>query len=165
MRKHLLLTLFMCIATLPLLGACSSDGISENIPPEGMEIPEDETDEKTVEVKMTVGQTVITATLNDSGTTREFVATLPRTMAMSRYDDREYYGKVGIPLTEDGERIESYVNGDVTYFTTGGSFAIFFDKDHESRQSGLIRMGRVTSDLNAFHDLENNIEVRIEVSE
>lgn len=152
----------MCFAAIPLLGACGSDGVSEITPPTEVETPGEDTGERTVDINMTVGETVITATLNDSGTTREFVATLPRTMTLSRYGDREYYGRIGTSLPEDGEKIESFVNGDVTYFTTGGSFAIFFDKDNESRQSGLIRMGRITSDLNVFHDLGNSIEVRIE---
>lgn len=164
MAKHLIIALVMCFLAF-LLGACSSDDALENTPLQETEKPEEDIDGETVGIKMTVGSTVITATLNDSGTTKAFVASLPRTMTMNRYDDREYYGRIGTPLPEDGERIETFVNGDVTYFTTGGSFAIFFDKDNESRQSGLIRMGRITSDLNVFHDFEDDIEVRIEVNE
>lgn len=164
MVKHLIIALVMCFLTFPL-EACSSDGALEDPLLQEPEKPEEDIDGKTVEIKMTIGKTVITATLNDSGTTKAFVASLPRTMTMNRYDDREYYGRIGTPLPEDGERVETFVNGDITYFTTGGSFAIFFDKDNESRQSGLIRMGRITSDLNVFHDFEDNIEVRIEVNE
>lgn len=116
-------------------------------------------------ITLTVGDTVLTAELEDSQTTRDFLATLPRTMSMNRYDDREYYGKVGTALSEVGTAISDYANGDVTYYVPGGSFAIFFGKADSSSQSGLIRMGRMTSDLTLFDSLPDEAEVRIELAE
>jgi len=114
-------------------------------------------------ISMTVGDVVISATLEDSETTREFIATLPRTISMTRYDDREYYGKVGKRLSEDGPQIPDYSDGDITYYVPGGSFAVFFDKEEESSLSGLIRMGRVESDLSVFSGLAHNVDMRIAV--
>lgn len=78
---------------------------------------------------MSVGDAVISAILEDNETPREFVATLPWTMSMTHYDDREYYGKVG------------------------------------RRLSGLIRMGRILSDLSLFSGLPHNMEMRITIEE
>lgn len=139
MEKYLIIALVMCFLTFPL-GACSSDSTLEDSQLQEAKKSEEDINAETVEIKMTIGSTVITATFDDSGATKAFVAFLPRTMTMNRYNDREYYGRIGKPLPEDGERIDTFVNGDVTYFATGGSFAIFFDKDNESRQSGLIKM-------------------------
>lgn len=117
---------------------------------------------ETVEITMTVGDTVVTAELSDSETTRAFLETLPRTLAMNRYGDREYYGRIE-GITENGESIEDFENGDVTYYPAGPSFAVFFDKADTSNQSGLIRMGKITSDLSVFNELEDMVEMRIEI--
>lgn len=57
--------------------------------------------------------------------------TLPRTLTMNRYDDRGYYGRIE-SITEDGEAIADFENGDVTYYPAGPSFAVFFDGEDRS---------------------------------
>lgn len=120
---------------------------------------------QTVNIKMTVGQTTITATLDNSPTTADFIKTLPRTMTMNRYGDREYYGKMGTAISTEGEKIDDYHDGDVTYYPSGGSYAIFFAGENKSSQPGLIRMGKITSSLEDFNKLGNRIEMKIEISE
>ena len=46
----------------------------------------------------------------------------------------------------------------------GPSFAVFFDGAERSSQSGLIRMGKVTSPLSVFEELGETIEITIEVA-
>ncbi len=116
------------------------------------------------EITMSVGDTVITAELSDSETTRAFLETLPRTLTMNRYGDREYYGRIEA-ITENGEAIPDFENGDVTYYPNGSSFAIFFDGEESSDQGGLIRMGRITSDLSVFDALDETAEILIEIAE
>ena len=53
----------------------------------------EDTSAETTEITMTAGDTVISAILDNSETTQEFLSTLPRTIEMNRYDDREYYGR------------------------------------------------------------------------
>lgn len=113
-------------------------------------------------IRLTAGAAVIEAVLDGSRTSQDFLKTLPRTMTMTRYGDREFYGKLGSALSNDGEKIETFQNGDVTYYEPGGSFAIFYDKEKTSSQSGLIRMGKITSDLAEFGKLGDTAEVRIE---
>lgn len=119
---------------------------------------------ETAEITMTVGNTVITAELSDSETVRAFLETLPRTFTMNRYGDREYYGRMET-ITENGESIADFENGDVTYYPAGPSFAVFFAGEESSNQGGLIRMGKITSDLSAFDALEDTVEMRIEIQE
>lgn len=119
---------------------------------------------QTVNIKMTVGQVTITATLDNSRTTSDFLKTLPRTMTMNRYDDREYYGKMESAISTEGEKIDDYHDGDVTYYPAGGSFAIFFADENKSSQLGLIRMGKITSSLEDFNKLGNRIEMKIDLS-
>ena len=119
---------------------------------------------ETTEITMTAGDTVISAILDDSETTQEFLSTLPRTIEMNRYDDREYYGRIEA-ISENGESITDFEDGDVTYYPAGPSFAVFFDGAERSSQSGLVRMGKVKGELSAFESLENSVEVTIEIAE
>ena len=124
----------------------------------------EETALETTEITMTVGDTVITAELTDSETTRAFLETLPRTLTMNRYGDREYYGRME-EITENGEAISDFSNGDVTYYPAGPSFAVFFSGEEASNQGGLIRMGKITSDLSVFDTFDESIEVYIEAQD
>lgn len=117
----------------------------------------------TIDIILTAGDTVITATLDNSETTSEFLATLPRTLTMNRYGDREYYGRIEA-ISENGETIADFENGDVTYYPAGPSFAIFFAGEDRSDQSGLIRIGKITSDLSVFDTLGESVEIQIELT-
>lgn len=79
-------------------------------------------------ITITSGTTVITATLNDSQTTKEFIEMLPLTIGMTRFYDREYAGGLGQALSEEGEELADFSNGDVTYYTAGQSLAIFLHR-------------------------------------
>ena len=118
----------------------------------------------TAKVRMLFGETEITAVLDDSETSKAFLEQLPLTLNMLRYADREYYSAID-PLPEEGEWIPDYENGDVTYYAAGKSLAIFFGNEENSNQAGLIRMGRITSDLSLFADMSNSVTVTIEIAE
>lgn len=120
--------------------------------------------QEAIDISMTVGDTVITAALDNSETTQAFLATLPRTLTMNHYGGREYYGRIEA-LPESGETMADFENGDVTYYPAGPSFAIFFAGEDSSSQGGLIRMGKITSDLSVFEALGNSVEIHIEVAE
>lgn len=126
------------------------------------------TDSKTqseqTEIELAFGDTVMTAVLDDSKTSRAFIRMLPLTLTMNRYADREYYAALG-ELPENGAAIDDFENGDVTYYTDGKSLAIFFDNADTSSQDGLIRMGRIASDLSLFDTVGENEEVTISLSE
>lgn len=107
---------------------------------------------------------IVTASLDNSETSRAFIEMLPMTIEMSRYADREYYASIG-DLPENGEAIEDYENGDVTYFTSGRSLAIFFGDAENSSQSNLIRMGKITSDLSQFDSIGDNASVTISLAD
>ncbi len=126
--------------------------------------PNDPERSETTNITLTSGDVVITATLDNSETTQAFLATLPRTISMNNYADREYYGRIEA-LPENGEDISDYENGDVTYYPAGPSFAIFFANSDSSNQSGLIRMGKITSDLSMFSSLGGTAEILIEISD
>lgn len=117
-------------------------------------------------INIAIGETVATAELNDSETSRDFIALLPLTLNMTRFYDREYAGSLSpAELSQNGEAIDDFENGDVTYYIAGNALAIFFDKADESDQGGLIRMGKITSDLSEIINMSGNAEVTITLSE
>lgn len=135
-------------------------------PPDGAESIEEARDDMseaaTTDIILTIDDITISATLDNSETTQEFLASLPRTLTMNRYGNREYYGRIS-PISENGERIDDFENGDVTYYPAGPSFAVFFAGDDRSSQGGLIRMGKITSDLSVFGTLDDTMEVQIDL--
>ena len=78
--------------------------------------------------------------------------------------DREYFAAIG-DLPENGQAIDDFENGDLTYYTAGKSLAIFFGNADNSSQSDLIRMGKITSDLSLFDEIGDNVTVTIAVAE
>lgn len=116
------------------------------------------------EITLQFGDTAVTATMDDSETTKAFLNMLPMTITMDRYAEREYY--TAIPeLPEKGEAIPDFENGDITYYTAGKSLAIFFANADSSNQGDLIRMGRITSDLSLFDTMGRNVSVTISLKE
>ena len=116
-----------------------------------------------IKANLTSDNTTIKFAIDDcSQTAKDFLSILPLSLKMNNYDGREFYGVIK-PLSEDGPTIPTFKNGDVTYYTTGKSLAIFFGKDNQSQQTDLIKIGEVISDLNEFKKLGQSADVKIEV--
>lgn len=121
-------------------------------------------EEEAAHITMIIGDKIITACLNDSRTSQDFIASLPATMKMTRWGEREYYGKVGAALSVEGQRQSGFANGDVAYWAPGGSFAIFFNETANQNISDLIVMGKITSNLETFDTLGESVVMRIETT-
>ena len=146
------------------LAACgNAERRKPSAPERALNVTGSETQAEQTEIALAFGDTVMTAVLDDNETSRAFIKMLPLTLTMNRYADREYYAALG-ELPESGEAIEDYENGDVTYYTDGKSLAIFFGNADASSQNGLIRMGRITSDLSLFDTAGERAEVTISLS-
>ena len=115
-------------------------------------------------VTIKAGNKLITATLDDSPTAKDLVKSLPLTISMKRWGDREYYGKLREPLSDQGRKQSGFENGDVAYWVPGGSFAIFFDDKVNPDISNLIVFGKISSDLKVFDTLGESLEMRIELA-
>lgn len=180
-RKNGLLAilLFMCVLSAVLTGCgapaeTSGKPSGETEPVSGQEsvtestpVPEPDdvaAEAEATEIILDFGGTRVTAVLDNSETTQAFIGRLPLTISMNRYADREYYAAIP-ELPENGEDIPDFENGDITYYTAGKSLAVFFGNAESSSQGDLIRMGRITSDLDAFNDMADTLEVTISLAE
>ena len=115
-------------------------------------------------IEIRAGNALISATLDDSPTSRDFVKSLPLTISMKRWGDREYYGKVREPLSDRGRKQNGFANGDVAYWPRGGSFAIFFNNKVNPVISDLIVFGKISTDLKVFDAMDESLEMRIELA-
>lgn len=111
-------------------------------------------------ITLTIGTTVLTAEVEDNPAAQAFLDTLPRTLTMNRYSDREYYADIGNFPSEEGVET-TFQNGDISYYLPSGSIAFFFAKEGDTVPGGLIRMARLTDDYRVLETLGETIEASI----
>jgi hypothetical protein len=96
----------------------------------------------TMKIKMTFGDQMMTATLYDNASARDFFSMLPLDLQIDDYADNEKISYLPRKLTEAGSG--PFANeraGDVCYYAPWGNLALFHGGYRYSR--GLIRLGRL----------------------
>jgi hypothetical protein len=102
-----------------------------------------------VKIRLRVNGEVVTATIIDNATARDFVALLPMTVTLEDYSQTEKINYLPTRLSTVGAPagIDPSV-GDITYYAPWGNLAIFYKDFGFSR--GLIRLGRIDSGIEAL---------------
>ena len=97
-------------------------------------------------IKMTIAGQIITATLEDSHSARDFFTMLPLTLPLEDYADTDKIAYLPRKLTTLGapKGIDPNV-GDLAYYAPWGNLAIFYRDFGYS--TGLIKLGRIESGL------------------
>ncbi len=104
-----------------------------------------------MKLKLSVDGKVVTATLTDSGTTRDFVSLLPLTLTMNDLFKREKFGHQPRALSVQGEGARTYEVADVVYWPPGPDVAVFYRHDGQKIPApGITVLGRVDSGVEAF---------------
>ncbi|PKQ78853.1 cyclophilin [Aeromonas sobria] len=93
-------------------------------------------------IKMTIAGQIITATLEESLSARDFFAMLPLTLPLEDYASTEKIAYLPRKLTT--QDADPGV-GDITYYAPWGNLAIFYRDFGYS--TGLIKLGRIGSGL------------------
>ncbi len=106
---------------------------------------------------------VLTATLIDSKTTRDFVSLLPLTLKMNDLFRREKFVHLPRAISEEGKRTHTYEIGQVVYWSPGPDVAIYYRSDGEKIPNpGIIVIGKVDSGVTAL-DVAGSVKVTIEL--
>jgi hypothetical protein len=114
-----------------------------------------------MKIRITLEDAVITATLTDSQTTRDFVSLLPSTLTLEDYAGTEKISYLPQKLsTEDASPGSDPAIGDITYYAPWGNLAIFY-RDF-GYASGLVILGKMDSNVEAL-DVPGPIEATIEL--
>lgn len=95
-----------------------------------------------MKIRLTLGDRVLTATLADSASTRDFVSLLPLRLTLEDYAATEKIAPLPRKLNTRGAPagIDPTV-GDITYYAPWGNLALFHRDFGYS--TGLVRLGRL----------------------
>lgn len=111
-------------------------------------------------ITITAGNQKITATLNDTAVARDFEEMLPITLPWFRNAEIEYISELSGPLTETGPFYTDVQPGDIVYYNPRDSITIIYEET--SSVPTLTKMGEITSDLEVFRNLPDDVDMRIE---
>jgi hypothetical protein len=116
-----------------------------------------------MKIRMNVGGTVITATLDDNETSRDFVSLLPLTLTLTDYAATEKISDLPRRLSTQGAPSGSDPSvGEISYYAPWGNLALFHrDAPYAS---GLVRLGRIDGNLDALRQT-GSLNAKIELVE
>ena len=116
-----------------------------------------------MQIRLTVKERVLTATLLDSETTREFVSLLPLTLAMNDLFGREKFAHLPRAISERGKRTRTYETGQVVYWSPGPDVAIYYKQGAEAiPDPGIIVIGTIDAGVETLN-VPGSIKVKIEL--
>jgi hypothetical protein len=103
-----------------------------------------------MKIRIKIGQKVVTATLNDSQTVRDFVSLLPLTLTLEDYAKTEKISYLPRKLSTKGAPAGSDPSiGDIAYYAPWGNLAIFYKAGRYS--NGLVILGKIDGEREAFN--------------
>src|SRR5262249_1613272 len=93
----------------------------------------------------------VTATLEDSVASRDFVSLLPLSIEMKDLAHREKTGTIPRTISEEGRRTFDCDVADVVYWPPGPHVAVFYGQTaHPLPQPGAIRLGALDAGAELF---------------
>jgi hypothetical protein len=113
-------------------------------------------------VIITAGGQTFEATINGSQVSRDFLSTLPTTLSWERNAGIEHITELDAPMTESGPSYTTVEAGDIVYYNPMDSITIIYAPT--SSVPTLTKMGEVNSDLAAFENLPDAVDMRIELA-
>ncbi|MCD8090402.1 MAG: hypothetical protein LUD81_07255 [Clostridiales bacterium] len=168
-----LLTLIVFTASLTACGKNEVEVLRANINADvsesgteeaatGTEKKELETDSE-INVKITVGDTVLYAVMENNVTTQAIIEQMPLTLPMTDLYGREMcyrYGAYALPTDE--LRSNSYEIGDIAYWPPGGSLVILYEQNGERFERQ--HLGHIDSGVEIFKNT-GDTDVTFELAE
>ena len=119
-------------------------------------------------IKITIGDIVLDGVIYDTALAQEIKEYFPLTFSMSGFGGREFYGGVDFYPAEENlvGGGNTFNNGDITYCEAHHNMAIFYAQtDNPVLSVDVIPIGRVTSDLSIFENLDSREEITFSLAE
>ena len=105
-----------------------------------------------MKIRLRIDNKVLTATLADNKTARDFVSLLPLTLTMNDLFGREKFGHLPRAISEEGKRTHTYEIGEIAYWSPGPDVAIYYRNDGEKiPDPGIIVIGKIDSGVEALN--------------
>ena len=132
-------------------------------PSEETDAEQEESDMEGYTIKMTVGDTELTAVLEDNSTTQALVEQMPMTLPMMDLYGREMcYRYGGGALPTDDLRSDRYEVGDLAYWPPAGSLVILYKQNGE--QFERQHLGHIDEGVDVFDGI-GDVDVTFELAE
>ena len=137
-------------------GACNAE--FRNAP---AKLPNEVSNEQVGNMKIRIKfeDKVLTATLRDNKTARDFVSQLPLTLTLEDYASTEKISDLPKRLSPEGPSGSDPSVGDIAFYAPWGNLAIFY-RDAKYA-SGLIILGKIDGDAASFN-VPDPLKVTIE---
>ena len=114
-----------------------------------------------VRIRLTFGETILTAVIIDNETSRDFISALPLTLTFEDYSKTEKISYLPKRLsTKNAPSGSDPSVGDITYYAPWGNLAIFYQDYGYS--NGLIKLGKIDSGIEKLASINGNFTVKIE---
>ncbi len=116
-----------------------------------------------MKIKITVGDTELTAVMEDNATTQALIEQIPMTLPMTDLYGREMCYRYGAyALSTDDLQSDGYEVGDLAYWAPGGSLVILYRQNGE--QFERQHLGHIESGVEVFEDT-SDVDVTFELME
>lgn len=116
-----------------------------------------------MKIRLKVDDKIITATMIDSKTTRDFISLLPLTLDMNDLFRREKYAHLPKKISTAGKRAHKYEVGEIVYWSPGPDVAIYYREDGERIPApGIIVIGKIDSGVESLN-VAGSVNVTIEL--
>jgi len=116
-----------------------------------------------MKIALKAGDKIVTATVAENETARDFVSLLPLSLSMKDLFGREKYATLPRPLSEAGPRTKTYEVGLIAYWSPSRDVAIYYLQDEESIPlPGIIPIAKIDSSAEAFC-VSGSVKVSFEV--
>jgi len=116
-----------------------------------------------MKIRLRVNDKIITATMIDSKTTRDFISLLPLTLDMNDLFRREKYAHLPKAISTAGARAHTYEVGEIAYWSPGPDVAIYYRQDGERIPApGIIVIGKIDSGVESLN-VAGSVKVTIEL--
>src|SRR3954465_2226117 len=113
-------------------------------------------------VRITFGDTELTARLHDNATARDLAAQLPLTLSFHDHNNLEKAAPLPRALSLDGAPAgHDPVAGDIGYWAPDGHLVLYYD-DAAPYWNGIVRIGELDGDMAAVKRLPDGARVTIE---
>lgn len=153
------LTLAMALAGAIAVAGTSSTGAAGQESAQGKH----EKQVSTMKIRINVEGRVVTASLIDNATARDFISLLPLTLTLEDYAATEKISYLPRRLSTEGSAagIDPSI-GDITYYSPWGNLALFYADFGYSK--GLVKLGKIDSGVEALN-VSRSVKVTIELVE
>ena len=117
-----------------------------------------------MKINLRIGSKLVTATVLDNETAKDFLSLLPLELSMNDLFRREKYADLPRALSENGPRVFRHHVGDIAYWSPSHDLAIYYHQDGERIPApGIIPIAAIDASADAFHT-PGSVEVTIELA-